>query len=437
MHKLTGQFLSVVITVTISFGEFSLNSPFLEQTVVPNAKVSSHFRPDSLPYIGQPRPDTIPLRFGPPYLISNGVWTWHGSPKFSPDGKEMFFVKYHHNLTSGEAKMYVMTDFNGQWTSPASPEFASDSIDNSPVYLQNGNTLYFSSSRSGSMRYYYVSRATGDWSQPQLINMAYSSLPGPLGWDFTVTRDSTIYFALYNPVDGIDIYRSHSINGLYSQFEKLPSQINTSYQESSPYIDPDEKYILFSSNRPGGYGLHDIYISFRKNDGSWTPAQNMGNRINGSHEEAFPWVTFDGKYMFFNSLKTGDQGYNAYWVDSKVIDRLNPLIGIRRIGESIPKEIQLFQNYPNPFNPSTKIKFSIPLAGKDRSARDVQSVRLVIYDILGHKAAVLVNTQVRPGTYEAAFDVSDQIGQYPASGIYFYRLETDDVTLTKKMIFLK
>ncbi len=119
---------------------------------------------DSLPYLGQNPPDTIPIRFGPSYLITNGSWGWHGSPKFSPDGKEMFFVKYHFNLPSGNAKMYFMKDVNGVWTMPAQPSFASDSIDNSPVYSPDGNRLYFSSYRTGAMRYYFVTR-TGNSSQ--------------------------------------------------------------------------------------------------------------------------------------------------------------------------------------------------------------------------------------------------------------------------------
>ncbi|HEY5535619.1 MAG TPA: hypothetical protein VIL99_11900 [Ignavibacteria bacterium] len=296
---------------------------------------------DSLPYLGQTPPDTIPVRFGPSYLITNGSWGWHGSPKFSPDGKEMFFVKYYFNLPSGNAKMYVMKDVNGVWTLPAQPSFASDSIDNSPVYSPDGNKLYFSSYRSGAMRYYYVTRAGNDWSQPALLNMAYQSLPGSLGWDFTMTRDGSIFFSVYTSSDGVDIYRSNLVNGQYSVFERLPSEINTTFNEVSPFIDPEEKYIIFGSNRTGSYGLHDVYIYFKKTDGTWTEAQNIGNKINGPNEDSFPWVTPNGKYMFFNSAKAGDYSYNAYWVDSKVIDRLKP-VGINNLEEEILDNFRLF-----------------------------------------------------------------------------------------------
>jgi hypothetical protein len=334
----------------------------------------------------------------------------------------MFFVKYYFNLSSGNAKMYVMKDVNGVWTLPVQPGFASDSIDNSPVYSPNGNKLYFSSYRSGSMKYYFVTRDGSGWSQPQLLNMAYQSIPGSLGWDFAMTMDSTIYFSVYTATNATDIYRSSLVNGQYSTFERLPSEINTSFSEVSPYIEPEEKYIIFGSNKPGSYGLHDVYISFKKTDGSWTPAQNMGNRINGLSEDSFPWVTPDGKYMFFNSAKAGDYSYNAYWVDSKVIDRFKP-VGINKLEEEIPSGYRLFQNYPNPFNPSTKIKFQLSAAN---------FVKLSVFDMLGRELTTLVNESLKPGIYEVDWNAS----RY-TSGTYFYRLETDGFNETRQMLLIK
>ncbi|MCU0372585.1 MAG: T9SS type A sorting domain-containing protein [Ignavibacteria bacterium] len=383
---------------------------------------------DSLPYIGQTRPDTIPLRFGPSYLITNGSWGWHGSPKFSPDGKEMFFVKYYFNLPAGNAKMYFMKDVNGVWTMPASPSFASDSIDNSPVYFPDGNKLYFSSKRSGEMKYYYVTRQGSSWSQPSLLNMAYQSLPGSLGWDFSISQDSTIYFSLYTQAFAMEIYFSKLVNGMYQTFDRLPSQINTLFNEATPYISPDGKYLIFMSNRTGGYGLHDLYISFRKADSTWTQSQNMGNILNGSHEDSFPWVTFDGKYMFFNSLKTGDLAYNAYWVDSKVIDRFKP-VDIKKLNENIPSDFRLYQNYPNPFNPATKIKFEL---GQTDNGKQKTVTRLVVYDISGKAVQTLLNEMLPPGVYEVDFN-----GNLLSSGVYFYKLSSGKFSETKRFILLK
>jgi hypothetical protein len=100
----------------------------------------------------------------------------------------------------------------------------------------------------------------------------------------------------------------------------------------------------------------------------------------------------------------------------------------------------LEQNYPNPFNPFTTIKYqisqlthpSIPSReGKERSERGVL-VTLKIYDILGREVATLVNEKQPAGNYEIEFDASEL-----TSGIYFYRLKTDEFLQTKKMLLIQ
>jgi hypothetical protein len=96
----------------------------------------------------------------------------------------------------------------------------------------------------------------------------------------------------------------------------------------------------------------------------------------------------------------------------------------------ISKEYSLYQNYPNPFNPKTKIRFDIPAGNPEYSGR--RSVQVVIYDILGREIKKLVNEELNPGTYEVEFDGTDL-----PSGIYFYRLSTDNFIDTKKMVLIK
>jgi hypothetical protein len=104
---------------------------------------------------------------------------------------------------------------------------------------------------------------------------------------------------------------------------------------------------------------------------------------------------------------------------------------IRIISNNVSESFSLKQNYPNPFNPITKIKFDIPLSRGVPEGRGVLT-RLTIYDILGHEVAMLVNENLSPGTYEAEWDASN----YP-SGVYFYKLETETYSQTKKLILIK
>ncbi len=98
-------------------------------------------------------------------------------------------------------------------------------------------------------------------------------------------------------------------------------------------------------------------------------------------------------------------------------------IGIQPVETGVPEGFSLSQNYPNPFNPVTNIKFSIPGSA---------FVKLVVFDILGKEIGVPVNEQLNAGTYRAEWNAAD----YP-SGVYFYRIETDGFTDTKKMILVK
>jgi hypothetical protein len=88
-----------------------------------------------------------------------------------------------------------------------------------------------------------------------------------------------------------------------------------------------------------------------------------------------------------------------------------------------PTLFTLYQNYPNPFNPETKIQYTLKNTGR---------VRLSVLNVLGQEIAVLVNEIQNGGTHEIAFS-----GEGLGSGIYFYKMETNQGTITKKMVLIK
>jgi len=98
-------------------------------------------------------------------------------------------------------------------------------------------------------------------------------------------------------------------------------------------------------------------------------------------------------------------------------------IGIKPISENIPTEFKLNQNYPNPFNPATNIEFDIPKSSY---------VKLNVYDILGKEITVLVDEFVRAGRYKVTLNAEKF-----TTGIYIYKLATENFIQTKKMILLK
>jgi hypothetical protein len=90
---------------------------------------------------------------------------------------------------------------------------------------------------------------------------------------------------------------------------------------------------------------------------------------------------------------------------------------------SIPENYLLSQNYPNPFNPSTKIEFSVPVES---------NVSIVVYDLVGREVATLVNENMPSGNYSLTWNAAGL-----TSGVYFYRMESQNYVEVKKMIMMK
>jgi len=119
--------------------------------------------------------------------------------------------------------------------------------------------------------------------------------------------------------------------------------------------------------------------------------------------------------------------YNCeYIISNYFVISMEPRSGMTEL--ELPKEFILFQNYPNPFNPNTIIKFGLPVNS---------DVRLEIYDILGRSVKVLTDGDLEAGYHEIIWDGKNRQGNDIASGVYFYRLETESFSDIKKMLLLK
>ncbi|MFS1523150.1 hypothetical protein ACL7TT_03405 [Microbulbifer sp. 2304DJ12-6] len=148
---------------------------------------------------------------------------------------------------------------------------------------------------------------------------------------FSASSKGTYYFYVLDLEDGSGhMSYSRLIDGKYEKPQKMSKAISRGKYIAHPFIAPDESYLMWDAEKEGE-NTPDIYISFRKKDGSWGEAINMGNTINTALYEQRPKVTPDGKYLFFwkGDVKVREDGSryvvgSPYWVDAKIIETLRP-----------------------------------------------------------------------------------------------------------------
>lgn len=259
-------------------------------------------------YFGEKPPGLIPKLFDPKIVSPEG--SFEGGA-FTPDMKEFYFTR--KNGKYKKRTFFVLRKDKNQW----GPESETDI--RWPEFSADGKVMYVGKN--------YRERTASGWSDAKspgefIEKMAHGR---------SVSASGTYYYTVYEDADPDigAIYFSHLIDGKYEEPIKMNDGINNGKFIAHPYIAPDESYLIWDMRRADGYGQADMYISFKQEDGGWSPAVNMGPSINTKMQESSPRVTHDGKYLFFTrgewKLKPdGTRNYvgKRYWVDAKVIKKL-------------------------------------------------------------------------------------------------------------------
>lgn len=190
------------------------------------------------------------------------------------------------------------------------PAVNSPYADYCPVLTGDGNTMIFTTRRKESTggetfegKYFediFISEydgkkwspATGISDQINTNGNEASVGVSPDGQEVLIYKD--------DKGDG-NIYGTRLVGDVWSKPVKLNSNVNTKYWEPSAFISADGYYLYFVSNRPGGYGGRDIYVSKKEENGEWGKAENLGPLINTPYEEDAPFIHPDGVTLYFSS----------------------------------------------------------------------------------------------------------------------------------------
>jgi len=277
--------------------------------------------------MGQQPPGDTPELFAPGVV---STCREHSAAMFTPDGMEMYFGRMF------PAAIYVMRQVDGVWTEPEVAPFSDGENDLYPSLSADGRVLVFSSNRplepggepvGRQLHLWIVERTATGWSEPMHLELAVDS-PVRLGSP-AMAGDGTLYFSQRVESASQDIFKVRREGGGYGAPQNLGPPINSDQPEHSPYVAADGSYILFSSFYRS-HGRSDLFVSFRAGDGSWMRPINLGERINSAWKDEYPYVSPDGKYLFFNSNRPStlnespipDGPGNMYWVDARVIEEL-------------------------------------------------------------------------------------------------------------------
>ncbi|MFO7656261.1 MAG: hypothetical protein R6W78_04275 [Bacteroidales bacterium] len=168
-----------------------------------------------------------------------------------------------------------------------------------PIVSGDETTLVFTKKLQFYDGVFYCKKENGKWSYP--INLTPSfALDGNSYCTGLSWNGNELFVYRSDGFDG-NIYISFRDDDKWSKLEKLGGNINTKYWESHASLSPNGQTLYFTSNRNGGYGGLDIYTSKRLGKNNWEEPVNIGPVINSEYNEDTPFLTGDGKTLYFSS----------------------------------------------------------------------------------------------------------------------------------------
>ena len=273
------------------------------------------------PYMGQSPPGQKSVVFAPNFISTE---EYEYGSVFNKAGTEFYYA-----IAKNDFPVIRYTHLvNGSWTAPKTILADERYGYNDPFLSPDEDRLYFISKRSldgteikDDHDIWYVEKTSeGSWSEP--INAGPNINSEGNEYYISFTKSGTMYFAsnVNAPEErkrsDQDIYYAPMVEGEFQEAVNLGDSINTEHYEADVFVDPEESYLIFCATRPEGMGRGDLYISFKNEDDSWSKAQNMGTAVNTEGHELCPFVTADGKYLFYTSQQ------DIVWISTSIFDQL-------------------------------------------------------------------------------------------------------------------
>ena len=264
------------------------------------------------PYLGQPLPGKKAVIFSPGIVSVNGKYEFAVS--FAPDGNEVIY-------TSADPKTNAYRIMHsgvkiGKWSEPRVLNLSQGARkeEMEAFFTPDGSHIYFAPYNEGmDVTIWAVKREGKGRSEPWELDSSLNE--GPVFFP-TCSDKGTLY---YSNIKERKIYRAFFEKGKYSRIEPAGLKFGM-----HGFIAPDESFILVDARQENGEGKMDIYVAFRKADGSWSEPVNLGKEVNTAFSESCPSLSHDGKFIFFSRYNEPGDLSNIYWISSDILKDLKP-----------------------------------------------------------------------------------------------------------------
>jgi hypothetical protein len=246
-----------------------------------------------------------------------------------------------------------------------------------------------------------INMGSPDYTDYMLSNMPVDGNPTFEKWESTLIQANNVYLVLRNADNP-----SGGASSNFGEFFASPNVLGTS---------PITQYGIRVNDNGTNHFYADTSVGYL----------GTGGRFRVDHPispDKTTLIPLGAKISFIAGIL--DYSFGEYKIEPRKDNDFGVVTSVTyQVAGVVPTSFELSQNYPNPFNPSTTIRYMMPTGGK---------VTLRVYNLLGQVVETLVEQHQNAGAYVVVFDASRL-----SSGTYFYRLDTDQYSVTKKMMLLK